>query len=91
MLLPRAHICFIVKWAVSVVDAYQEWSGPTKALQSALKKLKIDIGSDPILRYFVVSQFVIEHLGWSLFESWSGNWNSIQHFLWIIIDIFRLG
>ena len=41
-----------------MVDAYQEWSGPTKALQSALKKLKIDIGSDPILRYFVVSQFV---------------------------------
>lgn len=41
---------------VSVVDVYQEWSGPTKALHTALKKLKVDIGSDPFLHYCVVSQ-----------------------------------
>ena len=48
-----------VEFYISVVDIYQEWSGPTKALYKALKRHKIDVGSDPFLSYYLVRKICV--------------------------------
>ncbi|GAB6018797.1 thioredoxin domain-containing protein 6 [Chamberlinius hualienensis] len=39
---------------LTVIDVYQEWCGPCTAMQSLLKKLKMDIDDDDMLHFAAV-------------------------------------
>ena len=40
------HTSDIVQGGITVVDIYSEWSGPCTAMQTALKKIKLEVNSD---------------------------------------------
>ena len=36
----------VVQGGITVVDIYSEWSGPCTAMQTALKKIKLEVNRD---------------------------------------------
>ena len=41
-------------YMISVVDVYQEWAGPCKAMVAQFKRIKLEVGDD-LMHFAVVS------------------------------------
>ena len=40
---------------ITVVDIYSEWSGPCTAMQTALKKIKLEVDDEMMIRRIVIT------------------------------------
>uniref|UniRef100_A0A8C9N5A4 Thioredoxin domain-containing protein n=1 Tax=Serinus canaria TaxID=9135 RepID=A0A8C9N5A4_SERCA len=57
-----SHLFLIPNYCILVIDVYQAWCGPCKAIQNLLKKLRIDFSEDNVLHFAAAEADNIEIL-----------------------------
>ena len=65
MSIGEQYLSMLMTSELSVVDVYQEWAGPCKAMVNNFRRLKNELGDD-LLRFSVVSIFIVYALQWDL-------------------------